>query len=104
MREAAPAPVTGAVISALRETVPGPGPDRFLSPELAETIAKVKDGTLVTAAEAVTPMQHTVTGAAGTWQPAGGGPAVNDPEFTALGNLDAAAEASGTAAATTHQK
>ena len=101
MREAEPAPVTGAVIAAIRETVPGPGPDRFLSPELAETIAKVKDGSLVAAAEAVTPLTHTVTAAAGTWQPVGGGPAVDDPDFTALGNLDAAAEASGTAAATT---
>src|SRR5699024_10904292 len=52
MRETAPAPVTGAVIAAIRETVPGPGPDRFLSPVLAETIAKVKDGSLVAAAEA----------------------------------------------------
>ncbi|NNV09843.1 peroxide stress protein YaaA, partial [Geobacillus sp. MMMUD3] len=56
---------------------------------------------LVAAAEAVTPLTHTVTAAAGTWQPAGGGPAVDDPDFTALGNLEAAAEASGTAAATT---
>jgi histidine ammonia-lyase len=30
-----PAPATAAVIAALRETVPGPGPDRFLAPELA---------------------------------------------------------------------
>ena len=30
----APAPVTGAVIARLRQTVPGPGPDRFLAPEL----------------------------------------------------------------------
>lgn len=29
-----PAPVTGAVIRRLREEVPGPGPDRFLAPEL----------------------------------------------------------------------
>src|SRR5699024_10353333 len=55
------------------------------------------------AAEAVAEFRHTVTSVAGTWQPAGGGPAVDDPEFTALGNLEAAAEASGTAAATTHQ-
>ena len=103
MRDAAPAPVTGAVIAKIRETVPGPGPDRFLSPELAETIAKVKDGTLVATAESVAPLTHTVTSAAGTWQPEDGGPAVNDPEFTALGNLEAAAEASGTSAATTHQ-
>src|SRR5699024_9692301 len=89
MRETTPAPVTGAVIAAIRETVPGPGPDRFLSPELAETIAKVKDGSLVAAAEAVAEFRHTVTSVAGTWQPAGGGPAVDDPEFTALGNLEA---------------
>ncbi len=30
-----PAPGTGAVVRALRETVPGPGPDRYLAPELA---------------------------------------------------------------------
>ena len=30
-----PAPATGAVIEALRASVPGPGPDRFLAPELA---------------------------------------------------------------------
>src|SRR5690625_7287383 len=59
MRETAPAPVTGAIIAAIRETVPGPGPDRFLSPELAETIAKVKDGSLVAAAEAVAEFRHT---------------------------------------------
>lgn len=87
MREVAPAPVTGAVIAKIRETVPGPGPDRFLSPELAETIAKVKDGSLVAAAEAVAPLTHTVTETAGTWLPQGGSAAVNNPEFTALGNL-----------------
>jgi histidine ammonia-lyase len=30
-----PAPATAAVIAQLRQTVPGPGPDRFLAPELA---------------------------------------------------------------------
>jgi histidine ammonia-lyase len=30
-----PAPATAAVIAQLRATVPGPGPDRFLAPELA---------------------------------------------------------------------
>lgn len=29
-----PAPATAAVIATLRATVPGPGPDRFLAPEL----------------------------------------------------------------------
>src|SRR5699024_8722775 len=103
MRETTPAPVTGAVLAAIRETVPGPGPDRFLSPELAETLAKVQDGSLVPAAGAVAAYRHPVTSLAGTWQPASGGPAVDVTEFTALGNLEAAAEASGTAAATTHQ-
>src|SRR5699024_8202099 len=103
LRETTPAPDTGARLAALRETVPGPGPDRFLSPALAETTTQVKDGPLDAAAEAAAEFRHTGTSAAGTWQPAGGGPAVDDTEFTALGNLEAAAEASGTAAATTHQ-
>ncbi len=30
-----PSPATGAVVAALRETVPGPGTDRYLAPELA---------------------------------------------------------------------
>ena len=30
-----PAPATGAVVRALRETVGGPGTDRYLAPELA---------------------------------------------------------------------
>jgi histidine ammonia-lyase len=30
-----PAPATGAVVRALRRTVPGPGTDRYLAPELA---------------------------------------------------------------------
>jgi len=30
-----PAPVTGAAIALLRDHVPGPGPDRYLAPELA---------------------------------------------------------------------
>lgn len=61
MREAAPAPVTGAVIDLLRTTVPGPGPDRFLSPELAATIEFVESGQVVAAAEAVAPFGHTLT-------------------------------------------
>lgn len=34
MRGEAPARVTAAVIAAMRETVPGPGPDRYLAPEI----------------------------------------------------------------------
>jgi histidine ammonia-lyase len=37
----APAPETSAVITKLRATVPGPGPDRFLAPELAAAEAFV---------------------------------------------------------------
>ena len=39
----APAPATGAVITALRKVVPGPGPDRPLSPELAAAEAFLRD-------------------------------------------------------------
>jgi histidine ammonia-lyase len=49
-----PGPATGAVVSALRERVQGPGPDRFLAPEIAATVDLVRDGSLVAAAESVT--------------------------------------------------
>ncbi|MCA2226635.1 histidine ammonia-lyase [Nonomuraea aurantiaca] len=49
-----PAPATGAVVKALRETVPGPGPDRFLAPEIESAVRLVADGGVVTAAESVT--------------------------------------------------
>ena len=46
-----PAPGTGAVVTCLRETVAGPGMDRYLAPEIAEVVALVMDGSLVAAAE-----------------------------------------------------
>ena len=46
-----PAPGTGAVVARLRETVAGPGTDRYLAPEIAEVVALVMDGSLVAAAE-----------------------------------------------------
>ncbi len=46
-----PAPGTGAVVACLRETVAGPGTDRYLAPEIAEVVALVMDGSLVAAAE-----------------------------------------------------
>ncbi|MBO2450481.1 histidine ammonia-lyase [Actinomadura barringtoniae] len=49
-----PGPATGAVVAALREQVPGPGPDRYLAPEIAAATALVRDGSLIAAAEAVT--------------------------------------------------
>jgi len=40
----APAPATAAVISRLRQTVPGPGPDRFLAPDLEAAERMVRAG------------------------------------------------------------
>lgn len=47
-------PATAAVTAALREAVPGPGPDRHLSPEIEAAVALVASGALRTAAEAHT--------------------------------------------------
>jgi len=49
-----PGPATGAVVAALREHVPGPGPDRHLAPEIDAAVRLVRDGALLTAAETVT--------------------------------------------------
>jgi histidine ammonia-lyase len=49
-----PGPATGAVITRLRAEVEGPGPDRQLSPEIEATVALVRSGALLSAAEAVT--------------------------------------------------
>jgi histidine ammonia-lyase len=49
-----PAPATGAVVRRLREAgVAGPGPDRYLSPEIEATVDLVASGALLTAAEDV---------------------------------------------------
>jgi histidine ammonia-lyase len=54
-----PAPATQAVIDAVREAgVQGPGPDRFLAPDLAAADAFVREGRLLAAVETVTgPLQ-----------------------------------------------
>ncbi|MEV4563316.1 histidine ammonia-lyase [Nonomuraea sp. NPDC049419] len=49
-----PAPATAAVVRALRETVPAPGPDRFLAPEIEAAVRLVAEGGVVAAAESVT--------------------------------------------------
>ena len=49
-----PAPGTGAVRDALRAHVAGPGPDRYLAPEIEAAYQLVRDGSAVAAAEAVT--------------------------------------------------
>ena len=48
-----PAAGTGAAVSLLRDRVPGPGPDRWLSPELAAAEQLLADEALVPAVEAV---------------------------------------------------
>ncbi|GAA5164276.1 histidine ammonia-lyase [Ornithinimicrobium tianjinense] len=48
----APAPATAAVVALLRESgVEGPGPDRYLSPEIESTVDLVLDGRVRAAAE-----------------------------------------------------
>jgi len=42
-----PGPATGAVVRALRETVPGPGVDRYLAPELAASYDFIASGGIV---------------------------------------------------------
>ncbi len=49
MRGEKPAPVSAAVIDRLRQVVPGPGPDRYLAPDIAEAVALVANGELLRA-------------------------------------------------------
>ena len=49
-----PAPGTAAALARLRAGVPGPGPDRFLAPELAAAEHLVATGALLDAARSVT--------------------------------------------------
>jgi histidine ammonia-lyase len=46
-----PGPATGAVVSALRERVDGPGPDRHLTPEIENAVEFVRSGAAVLAAQ-----------------------------------------------------
>ncbi|MGN6446579.1 histidine ammonia-lyase [Amnibacterium sp.] len=48
-----PAPVAAAVVARLREQVAGPGPDRFLAPEIEAATALVHSGGVRAAAESV---------------------------------------------------
>ena len=50
----APSPATGAVIAALREHVAGPGPDRYLAPDIEATTELVRSGAIVAAAQTAT--------------------------------------------------
>ena len=49
-----PSAATGAVIDALRHTTAGPGPDRFLAPEIEATVQFVATGGALLACETVT--------------------------------------------------
>lgn len=53
LRQSGTAPGTAAVVAALREVVDGPGPDRFLAPEIEAAYALVASGALVDAAARV---------------------------------------------------
>ena len=55
-----PAPATAAVVAGLRGTVEGPGPDRYLAPEIEAAVRYVASGDAVRAAAAV--VGGTVTG------------------------------------------
>jgi histidine ammonia-lyase len=48
-----PAPATGAVLAGLRATAAGPGPDRFLAPEIDAAVRYVAGGGATRAAESV---------------------------------------------------
>jgi len=48
-----PAPATGAVLQVLRGSVPGPGPDRHLGPEIDAAVDVVASGRALAAAESV---------------------------------------------------
>jgi histidine ammonia-lyase len=54
---APPAAATGAVVAALRAHVEGPGPDRYLAPEIEHAVRLTRDGTLLAAARAVTTVE-----------------------------------------------
>ncbi|MFM9135447.1 MAG: histidine ammonia-lyase [bacterium] len=55
-----PADATAAVVALLRRDVEGPGPDRYLAPEIAATTALVRDGSVVRAVETVTGPLNTL--------------------------------------------
>jgi histidine ammonia-lyase len=50
----APAAGTAAARAAVRDVVPGPGPDRYLTPEIESAVQLVRSGAVLAAVEAVT--------------------------------------------------
>ena len=55
-----PSDATAAVVALLRRHVQGPGPDRYLAPEIAATTDLVRDGSVVRAVETVTGPLNTL--------------------------------------------
>ena len=53
-RPLAPAPASAAVLAELRRDVSGPGPDRFLAPDIETAVGLVRSGRIRAAAETVT--------------------------------------------------
>jgi histidine ammonia-lyase len=49
-----PAEGTAAVLAEVRRVVPGPGPDRFLTPEIESVVELVRSGRIIVAAQAAT--------------------------------------------------
>jgi histidine ammonia-lyase len=49
-----PAPATAAVLAELRRDIAGPGPDRFLAPDIEAAVALVRSGRIRAAAETLT--------------------------------------------------
>ncbi len=49
-----PGPATAAILTALRDVVAGPGPDRFLAAEIEAVVELVRSGAAVAAAESIT--------------------------------------------------
>lgn len=41
-----PSPITGVAVTELRKTSPGPGPDRFLAPDMQAAVDVVSSGKL----------------------------------------------------------
>jgi histidine ammonia-lyase len=48
-----PSPASSAAVAALRGAVPGPGPDRHLTPEIEAAVSLVRSGAVLAAAEGV---------------------------------------------------
>lgn len=58
LREEAPAAGTGAVHDAVRAVVPGPGPDRYLAPEIEHVVGLVTGGQVAAAAAGAVGQLH----------------------------------------------